>query len=94
MSAAVTRRDRRLREDAFRAQRELNLARWTEVWHWGTENRSESRFYGLIEDLAKRSAADNRATCRGSGIHFEACWPILRSCPGVRVCASTRSSAR
>lgn len=93
LSAAVPRRDRRLQRDRFRALHAANSAAWEAVYQWGTQYRPEAAFWGSIEDLAKRSTSDERSTCRGAGIHFEACWPIRRSCPGVRECARLHKRA-
>jgi hypothetical protein len=93
LSAASGRRDRRLQEERFRAQHHANVDAW-EAWRqWGAQIAPERAFWGSIEDLAQRSGKHGEATCRGAGIHFEACWPIRRSCPGVRECADMRKRA-
>jgi len=61
---------------------------WERAFHDVPDIASERHFYGLIEDLAKQTSRPKRPTCRGWGVHFEACWPISGSCPGVRTCAA------
>jgi len=85
--AGAGRARRRALSRRFAETHAHNLYVWAVVWHDSRDTRAGAYFYGVIEDLANRSTRPKQATCRGSGIDFEACWPIDPRCPGVRECA-------
>lgn len=90
--AGVGRAGRRALSRRFAEQHAHNLYVWRVAWHDARDTRAGAYFYGVIEDLANRSCRPKRATCRGSGVDFEACWPIDARCPGVRECGSALRS--
>ena len=87
MSAAASRAKTRALRERFAAAHDRNVNAWADAWTYGSNSAPESHFWGVFENLANRPSSAERWPSAPAPCDFGPCYPKVRSCAYMALCA-------